>query len=253
MPVISEPIDHSRLTEADVASYNEHGFVVLRGMVGAGDSAILRDEVMAIMDAIGLPAGTALRQSGEYLAGGALDAYLNGNGLRAVAARLMGGACRLYMPFTAVKAPGGGKFSFHQDNQYTRLDGPAINLWLALTPMAEAEGALRILPDSHRAGTLNSVESMSDGVAHRMVDFAVERFVALDLQPGDLVAFSRLTVHGSGANRSSTPRVAYAAQFHRDDVRAYFDDRWELLTERPRWPTRPVARIGVPSGKQDGH
>ncbi len=253
MPVISEPIDPSRLCEAEIAAYHEHGYVVMRGMVAPADAALLRDEVMAIMRAIGLPAGTALRQSGEYLAGGPLDRYLNGGGLRALAARLLGGPCSLYMPFTAVKSPGGGKFSFHQDNQYTRFDGPAVNLWLALTPMGEAEGTLRMLPESHRAGTLQSVESMIDGHAFRAVDFSVDRFVALDLQPGDMVAFTRLTVHGSGANTSAGNRVAYAAQFHRDDVRAFFDERWELLTTRPRWTSAPVSRIGVPTGKQDGH
>ncbi|HYE05916.1 MAG TPA: phytanoyl-CoA dioxygenase family protein [Planctomycetota bacterium] len=252
MSIISDSIDPSRLREADIAAYHEHGYVVLRGMVAAGDCVALRDEILAIMSAIGLPDGTPLRQSGEYLAGSALDRHVNGEGLRELAARLVGGPCRLYLPFTAVKAPGGGKFSFHQDNQYTRLDGPAVNLWLALTPMGEAEGTLRMLPGSHRQGTLKSVES-TDAAGHRMVDFAVERFQTLELEPGDLVAFSRLTVHGSGANRSASPRIGYATQFHRDDVRAFFDERWELLTERPRWPMGPVARIGVPSGKQDGH
>ena len=68
------------------------------------------------------------------------------------------------------------------------------------------------------------------------------------------MAFSRLTVHGSGPNSTPDPRVGYALQYHRNDVKALFEDgEWKLLRDFPRWKTKPVKTLTVPKGKQDGH
>jgi 2-oxoglutarate-dependent dioxygenase len=60
------------------------------------------------------------------------------------------------------------------------------------------------------------------------------------------VAFTRLTVHGSGPNQTSQARVAYGLQYHREDV-SYFDlrdNQWKLLVENRRFQTEPVAKLG---------
>src|SRR4051812_14825309 len=108
-----DPVDPARVTAEDLVAYERDGYVVLRGMAAPAVAAALRGEVEALMRMIGLPPGTALRQSGESLAGWALDRWINSRGLRAVASRLVGGPASLYLPFTAAKAPGGGKFAFH--------------------------------------------------------------------------------------------------------------------------------------------
>ena len=65
------------------------------------------------------------------------------------------------------------------------------------------------------------------------------------MEPGDCVAFSRLTIHGSGVNRAPEPRVAYAIQFHRDDVNALIGGEWKQLAEHPRWHVGPVSSISA--------
>jgi 2-oxoglutarate-dependent dioxygenase len=182
-----------------------------------------------------------------------LDAFINSPRLRAIAEQLLEGPGTLYMPFTAVKSGGGGgRFHFHQDNQYTRFDGPGINLWTALTPMTPENGCLQVAPRSHLQGTLES-ELSGDGDQHKKITWEPEYFLPLRMRPGDCVAFSRLTIHGSGSNTTESPRVAYAAQFHRDDVWALQGGDWVLLKESPRWNVRPVQEITVPPEKQDGH
>ena len=62
-------------------------------------------------------------------------------------------------------------------------------------------------------------------------------------------------MHGSGPNSLTTPRVAYAVQFSRDDVN-WFDretGQWKAIKQFPRWKTGPVETIRVPTGKTDGH
>ena len=62
--------------------------------------------------------------------------------------------------------------------------------------------------------------------------------------PGDAVAFTRLTLHGSGANATDQPRLGYAVQYHRDDVRASRDGvDIGLLKQNPRFDIAPVAAI----------
>lgn len=236
------------------AAYDEIGYVLLPGLIAPEAAAALHDEVMGIMDQIGL-GQTSLRQTGEYLAGGAVDALVNSPNLRAIASRLMDGDARLYLPFTAVKsAGGGGAFHVHQDNQYTRFDGPGINLWFALMPIDEGNGCLRMVPHSHFVGTLPSVKD-AQGKVHDS-GLVPLRSTPVPMRPGDCVAFSRLTLHGSGRNDSDAHRVAYAVQYAREDVRYTRDHgaTWQSVAQDgPGWRTGPVDALTLPKEKVDGH
>ena len=247
---LADPLTLRAITPAELTFYKAEGYVVLRQLIPTDTAARLHGEIMDIMDQIGLPV-VKLKQTGEYLRGSTLDSYVHSAHLLSLAEQLLEGPSTRYLPFTAGKSPGGGKFSFHQDNQYTRHDGPSINLWTAMMPMGEAEGSLQVLPRSHLNGTLES-KAQDDG-DHRMITFDAKNWVQPTMQAGDCIAFSRLTVHGSGENRSALPRVSYAMQFHRNDTKAFFDNRWELLSTRPRFHCPAVDRITVPKGKTDGH
>jgi 2-oxoglutarate-dependent dioxygenase len=248
--VLPDPIPRRRLDETQLRFYQEEGYTLLPGLLTAEQAAALRREVLDILALIGLPM-TKLKQTHEYLKGSGLDALVNSPNLRLLAEQLLGGPATLYLPFTAVKSGGGGgRFHFHQDNQYTRWDGPGINLWIALERMTPENGCLQIVPRSHLHGTLESMPSV-DGDSHRMVTFEPEDFLQVRMEPGDCVAFSRLTVHGSGQNVTPEPRIAYALQFHRNDARWLKDGEWLLLTEHPRWSVGPVERITVPTEARD--
>jgi hypothetical protein len=238
-------------SQEQIGTYQREGWVLLPGLIDAGTAQALRDEVMGIMEIIGLPV-TALKQTYEYLPGSLLDSLINGR-LREVASALIGVQAHRYLPFTAVKSPGGGKFSFHQDNQYTRHDGPSINLWFALQPISEANGGLRMLSRSHLDGTIESVAARDGDREYRRVPIEPSEFTPIAMQPGDCCAFTRLTVHGSGANTSSEPRVGYACQFHGHDTRWLDNGEWKLLRDHPRFQVAPVAEITRPKGKVDGH
>jgi len=249
----NEILRYSELTDNEFQFYGNNGYLSLPGLISAAAAAALAEEVVAVMAALGVSperlraASTSkdkLRQSRQYLAGSALERLIHSDALLAIAARLMGGPSTLYMPFTAVKSGGGGgRFHFHQDNQYTRFDGPGINIWFALVEMKPENGCLQMAPASHLMGTLDSVES-EDRDGHRTVAIEPEDFLPLRMMPGDAVAFSRLTLHGSGANSSDEPRLGYAVQFHRDDVRAARAGvDIGLLKENPRYEIRPVDAI----------
>jgi hypothetical protein len=243
-----------QLSAGEITFYQREGYLLLPGLISEEQALTLRDEVLHILEAIGsLKGASKLTQSSEYLTGSGLDRLINSPNLGAVAGQLMGGPSTVYLPFTAAKTPGGGRFHFHQDNQYTRFDGPGINLWFALCPMTPENGCLQVVPRSHLQGTLDSQLS-GDGDQHKKILWEPEDFLPVRMRPGDCVAFSRLTVHGSGPNLSNDIRTGYAIQFHRDDVRATWDGGDPvLLKEHPRWNIKPVDHLSVPTEGRDGH
>lgn len=251
----SELLRYSQLTGNEVNFYNLYGYLCLPGLIQQDAAAFLAEEVLAVMEGLGIAredlrtARTSkdkLRQSRQYLRGSKLESLIHSEALNALAAQLMGGPSTLYMPFTAAKSGGGGgRFHFHQDNQYTRFDGPGINIWFALVEMRPENGCLQIAAGTHLQGTIDSVES-ADRDGHRTVAVEPESFLPLRMMPGDAVAFSRLTLHGSGANTSDQPRLAYAVQFHRDDVSASRDGEFlGLLKENPRYVIQPVEAFSA--------
>lgn len=232
--------------EAACAGYARDGWIVLKGAMRPDCVAAFRAEILAVVASRNLP-DSYVAMAQEYLAGGYLDRWINSPQLRGIASTLLTGAAHRYMQFTAVKGPQQGSFGFHQDNNYTHLRAAGdfrwgLNCWLALDPMREANGTLRVVSGTHRSGVVTWRDSAVN-TGHREVAADPTRWTDLIMEPGDLCIFDRNTVHGSGSNRTTKPRVAYAVQFHRADAEAFFDERWELLTTRPRWSTTSVVQL----------
>lgn len=235
---LADPIIRASLSAGELAAYRERGWVLVRGLLGRLAAEQTAADVRAVLAARNMP-DSYLAQSSEYLAGSPIHRLTASPALRAIAGQLMDGPAHLYMPFTAVKGGGQGEFTFHQDGQYTRFDGPGLNCWLALVPCTPENGCLRLVSGSHRAGCVAWKES-PQCPGHRTMAEQPTSWEDVAMEAGDCCIFDRMTVHGSGPNRTAAPRIGYAVQFHRDDTRAEFDGGWHLLRERPRWRTAPV-------------
>ncbi len=239
-----DPIQKITLDNRELAFFKEEGYLVIPGLFSQDVAGQMRGEILALLKELGAKSGK-LVQTAQYLPNTLMDRFVNSVHLKALAGQLLGGTSSVYLPFTAVKsARGGGPFHFHQDNQYTHFDGPAVNIWCAMVPMTPENGALNIAPRTHKLGTLESRQS-PDGDGHRETGLLPENYFPVRLNAGDAVAFTRLTIHGSGSNQTPEDRVAYAMQYHRDDVKSFWNDEkaWKLLKDFPRWDTRPVDKI----------
>jgi 2-oxoglutarate-dependent dioxygenase len=234
-----------KLDEMEIKMYKKQGFLVIPGLIDPQKVNAVRNEVLNNVRLACGSKSSKLAQTGQYTKDSLLDSMINSEEALSIVEQLLGGASTVYLPFSAVKsANGGGEFHFHQDNQYTTLDGPALNMWIAMNDMTPENGCLGICPGSHKAGTLESVES-PDKDTHRTVNYKIEEFLPLRMRAGDAVVFDRLTVHGSGKNLTNRDRVAYAIQFNRNDVNARFQGETEFipLSIRPRSNTKPVDAI----------
>jgi ectoine hydroxylase-related dioxygenase (phytanoyl-CoA dioxygenase family) len=134
---------------------------------------------------------------------------------------LFGGPARVWYGMLAVvKAGGGHGLPWHQDNQYTHLLGPALNVFIALTPVSPERAGLWIAPRSHRFGRQPSVRNETTAPGYREAAVEPENgFPLPPMQPGDVCIFDRNTYHRSVQNLTDQDRYAYAAQYLAENTR----------------------------------
>lgn len=167
--------------------------------------------------------------------------------LAAAAVDLLGPDVRLYWDQAVSKPPGAdSEVPWHQDNGYTPVEPHEyVTFTVAIDATSEANGCLWIQPGSHRQGPR---PHRRDGDFFYRGEPADTAAVACPQPEGDVLCFSSLTMHRTGANRTDGPRRSWVIQMCRADTRhgvtgAAFDDRlWVAKEGRPvdePWSERP--------------
>lgn len=259
------------LAPEQVAHYQEHGWLVVRGACGPDEVEVLRGawELLlgrfpsAVMDLT----GDGVHQlASPCRIDPTLGRLLDDGVLGAAAATLLAcDAVRLLQDVALMKPPRvGGRIGWHQDHDYAAYLTPVRTLAarIALDPEDADSGAMAVISGSHRWDVRLRVAErnwfIEDGALETLAPALraqVEaRRVLLALAPGDVSFHHCLTLHGSGPNRSERPRRTLG--FHlfdgacrldveglRDPAHAAFfetDDEGHLVGQRfPRlWPTR---------------
>jgi len=110
----------------------------------------------------------------------------------------------------------GADFPMHQDWSYfpTQRDS-MIAAILFLTEANDEMGCLRLYPGSHKLGRIPNSSGQVD--SEEMADFPMDGATPIEVEPGDVLYFSYLLVHGSKTNRSKKPRKTVLVQMHAGD------------------------------------
>ena len=134
-----------------------------------------------------------------------------------------------FFPKTALD----GKFvSFHQDNPYWQLSNDkVVTVWIALTKSDESNGALQLVPKSHKIGIIKKLDvensrksylqSIKTTSKNDLLSFNqnLEMFIKdnpahpVILNPGEFSIHHLNTVHGSDANKSKKNRIGFAIRY----------------------------------------
>ncbi len=144
--------------------------------------------------------------------------------------------------------------SWHQDGYYWSLDTPQLtSAWVALTDSTVQNGCMRVVPGSHKWGTLRHAESsisrnnlLASGL-EVAVDIEESQARDISLKAGQMSIHHVNIVHGSNANRSDTNRIGFAIRYaaplvkqaiaHHQVILARGRDdyhHFELMREPPR-------------------
>ncbi len=125
--------------------------------------------------------------------------------------------------------------SWHQDSVYSGLHlSPSTSAWIALTPSHQANGCMRVIPGSHKLGSVDHLHVSDPNLLNRRgerVSVSVDESQAVDviLQPGEMSLHQSTIIHGSNPNQSDEPRIGFIVRF----VTNQFTNRdWPLLRVR---------------------
>lgn len=240
------------LTDAQVAQYNELGFVVLEDVFDAPTMEALDQALEAHFrkheEALRAEGDSGISRAGEiaftaYIAeeDETVRAFVKRPEFVELSTRLLGtGDTDLYWNQTVYKHPEGDKeFPWHQDDAYTPVrPAPYLTLWLAISDATPENGCISVLPGSHADG-LRPHEATSIGLVGYPSD-APDQGIQVPVRSGSMIAFPSLCLHKSGPNRSSSMHKAYVIQYSAHPLFRVSDG------EEIHNPI-PIARSGKPA------
>src|SRR3954447_12670604 len=211
----------SSLTDAQLRSYGENGYLLIRQFSSGEEAAALRAEVHAIAQRQGptnatwssvADQDTKLEHSHDVqFRSAAFTRLLVDPRLTNVFTSLIGANVQLHHNKMFIKPPErGSPFPMHQDYGYFPHRGNSMTAAiLHLDAAPDEKGCVRVYPGSHKLGPLQSF-----GQDHHvdMERFPLSKASPIEAEAGDLLVFNYLTIHGSGLNTSNEPRTTWLVQ-----------------------------------------
>lgn len=208
-----------QLTKEQITSFEEDGYLLVRGLLSAEDAAALRAEAHGLADRLGNPDATwaSVRDKPTRIThchnvqfhSAAFTRLLLDPRFTGAAQSLIGPNVQLHHCKMFVKPPEqGSPFPMHQDYHY--FPHARDSMIAAIFHFDDApieRGCLRVVPGSHRLGPLPAV-----GEDRHVEGYAVEDALALPARAGDVLFFKYLLIHGSGPNVSDTARTTLLVQ-----------------------------------------
>lgn len=217
--------------EAQSRQFAEQGFAVFPGVLAGAALELLRAECDAFvarenarMDEAGVDTIGISHRGKRYFANECqrvapqLRSVLFSAEMAEVCRATLGTDAYFFFDQYVVKGPEGGMpFSWHQDSGYVVGNGgppdhaPYLTCWCPLDDATEANGTVRLIPGSHRNGIIT--HDRQPGSNDLVGAPAGTEGVMVEAKAGDVVAFSSLTLHATGANRTDRARRVYLAQY----------------------------------------
>jgi phytanoyl-CoA hydroxylase len=226
------------LTPDQIASYNENGYLLVKGLLPADEARTLRAECHGLTERLAKSHDTDATWVGAkamvaektiihhchnvQFYSGALAALLTDPGFTDAAASLIGPNIQLHHNKMFIKPPEkGSPFPMHQDYPYFPHANDTMTAAVFHFDDAPVEkGCLRVVAGSHKLGPLPH-----EGSFHLPLEkYPLEATTICEAEAGDVLFFNYLTIHGSGVNTSTEARTTLLVQF-RDPEDRPLDDQ----------------------------
>lgn len=262
LPQSAAEWDRYRLTDEQVASFHENGYLAGVRMLDDEQVERLRTELNDLFD----PNADGNDLFYEYHTNEstdpnrvlfhALGAWRIKPGFHDIlwnprftmaASQLLGGSVRFWHDQLFCKpAKDGGVVAWHQDYSYWTRTVPMAHLtcWIGLDDATADNGCLQYIPKSHNWNLLpiTGLAGKMDAIRKVLSDEQMAAFqpVAIELKKGECAFHHPLLIHGSQENRTERPRRATVINVVRDGVRSASNET--LLKGVPKVPDGdPIA------------
>jgi len=228
-------IDAANPDEPGVATFREHGFVAVRGLLSPDEAAEFREQALECTRTVpALSKGAVFSQYVNVWTGhDGMRALTMHPRLHAMALLLAGGPLRLWHDQILIKEPfNQAPTEFHQDQPYWPHANAVrpISAWIALQDTPVERGPMTFLSGSHRridlpAQQLNDPRSLFE-ICPEM-EWAPRTTIALEA--GDCTFHHGRCAHMATPNHTDLARVAHVVIF--TDAGTVYDGRGHVVTD----------------------
>ena len=242
MPAVRET---ETVTDAQVAFYQENGFVQVNNVLTPLELAAMQEEIDRIYTrgeggihthVAGSPYSKVLDQRVNiWRDNPVVRAYVTTPRFAEMARRLAGvSGVRLWHDQALLKQPGDSRPTpWHQDLPYWPMnEAGALSMWMALDDVDERNGAMSFIPGSQRVGALpgiNLVDPQDIFAAVPKGELAGTTPVTATLRAGSCTFHDGLCFHYASANTTDRPRRAMVVIYMPDGTT--FNGRGHIVTK----------------------
>jgi ectoine hydroxylase-related dioxygenase (phytanoyl-CoA dioxygenase family) len=228
--------------EFDLTSFENNGFTLIKSAFDPITCEDLATEIESIHSNFPLlkTKFPTLQKLGEWSikspnrASQKIQSFIFSQAFQELTRSLIGPNVDLYWNTTAAKPPATGRtFPWHQDCGYGVGPEDYITCWTALDPVDEKNGALRLIPNSHKQGKLpheyrKSTVADYAGIFLTNPNVPEINAICLSMNPGDILCMSSKLIHASAPNHSNRKRRAIISAYGKA-VTAEYDRTEEIL------------------------
>jgi chlorinating enzyme len=223
-----------KLSEQQLGQYDRDGFLFPIDVFSVDEVALFRNAFESLAD--NCRESSLKRFDRLHLFFDWAHRLVSHGALLDVVEDVLGGDILVFGTLVFYKPPQDSSYaSWHQDSVYSGLHlTPSTSAWIALTPSHQANGCMRVIPGSHKLGSLDHDTIRDDpnllNKRGERIKMVVDESQAVDvvLRPGQLSLHQSTIIHGSNPNRSDEPRIGFIVRF---------------VTSRITNPNNPVMRV----------
>lgn len=161
--------------------------------------------------------------------------------------QVIGGDLILWLTHLFCKpATTGREVPWHQDGEYWPIEPAATcTVWVALDTVDKENGAMRVIPGSHKDGSYPHAIDLSPNLTLNQVAdraaFNEESARYIELAPGQVSLHDVGILHGSAPNRSNRRRAGLALRYM--PATAYFRRDRAIQNSKLDWATLPLQLV----------
>ena len=109
----------------------------------------------------------------------------------------------------------GADFGMHQDYPFfPHRDHSTIAAWMPLIDTSRENGALHVVPGSHKLGPIEHLGSSEKGFRLNPDEWSLSKGMPINAKAGDVILFNYLVIHGSNQNKSYERRTSLIYQYN---------------------------------------